>query len=207
MFRDTNILIGILSRQKFIKHVIFYMIHATINNKNFHIKKKFIRTFLDSKDNTANPNRKKKGGKKYIRNLRNQEPRQSMISTLTRSHSTRWRESKGGRGEGKNYRAPGDRTTMANYRAKEIIIIMINNLPIVDGLRGDYPPLTLPSSLPTTPPHIPPYPRESCITHKAKDPPVISALHNNNDSRDNSSYILGGKSVSRGPGKQRREQR
>lgn len=44
------------------------------------------------------------------------------------------------------------------------------------------------------------------ITHKAKDPPVISALHNNNDSRDNSSYILGGKSVSRGPGKQSREQ-
>lgn len=72
------------------------MIHATINNKNFHIKKKFIRTFLDSKDNIANPNRKKEGGKKYIRNLRNQEPRQSMISTLTRSHSTRWRESKGG---------------------------------------------------------------------------------------------------------------
>lgn len=123
------------------------MIHATINNKNFHIKKKFIRTFLDSKDNTANPSRKKE--KKYIRNLRNQEPRQSMISTLTRSHSTRWRESKGGRGEGKNYRAPGDRTTMANYRAKEIIIIMINNLPIVDGLRGDYPPLTLP----LLPPH------------------------------------------------------
>lgn len=75
------------------------MIHATINNKNFHIKKKFIRTFLDSKDNTANPNRKKE--KKYIRNLRNQEPRQSMISTLTRSHSTRWRESKGGEGRGK----------------------------------------------------------------------------------------------------------
>lgn len=113
----------------------------------------------------------------------------------------------GGEKGRKNYRAPGDRTTMANYRAKEIIIIMINNLPIVDELRGDYPPLTLPSSLPTTPPHIPPYPRESCITHKAKDPPVISALHNNNDSRDNSSYILGGKSVSRGPGKQRREQR
>lgn len=43
------------------------------------------------------------------------------------------------------------------------------------------------------------YPRESCITHKAKDPPVISALHNNNDSRDNGSYILGGKSVSRRP--------
>lgn len=41
------------------------MIHATINNKNFHIKKKFIRTFLDSKDNTANPSRKKGGKKIY----------------------------------------------------------------------------------------------------------------------------------------------
>lgn len=54
-------------------------------------------------------------------------------------------------------------------------------------------------NLPPSPsaPHC--FSRESRIAHKAKDPPVISTLHNNNDSRDNGSYILGGKSVSRGP--------
>lgn len=101
---------------------------------------------------------------------------------------------------------------MANYRAKEIIIIMIKqfaNRRRVKRERGGGERLSSHTPLPPPPllrifRRIPV--RVVRITHKAKDPPVISALHNNNDSRDNSSYILGGKSVSRGPGKQRREQ-
>lgn len=33
----------------------------------------------------------------------------------------------------------------------------------------------------------------------AKDPPVISTSHSHNESRDNGSYISGGKRVVRGP--------
>lgn len=56
---------------------------------------------------------------------------------------------------------------MANYRAKEIIIIMIKqfaNRRRVKRERGETI-LSHPSPPSTTPPHIPPYPRESCTYH------------------------------------------
>lgn len=57
---------------------------------------------------------------------------------------------------------------MANYRAKEIIIIMIKqfaNRRRVKRERVGGTILSHPSPPSTTPPHIPPYPRESCTYH------------------------------------------
>lgn len=58
---------------------------------------------------------------------------------------------------------------MANYRAKEIIIIMIkqfaNRRRVKRERGGGETILSHPSPPSTTPPHIPPYPRESCTYH------------------------------------------